>query len=111
LRNTCVTIINRKAKEFKRMGVKFDSNIYQTVSENVSSSYPIDRYSTFMEFAANQGDPTKPGSRITARGDVPALYYNKMSYNGFDMVLNPAVVEPVVQFICNVKVKYVLKKQ
>jgi len=111
LRNSCVNIINRKVKEFKKLGVKFESNIYQTVTNNISSIYPIERYASFKEFDANHGDPTKPGNKITARGDVPSLYYNKLPYNSYDLVINPAVVEPVVQFTCNVKVKYVLKKQ
>ena len=111
LRLACVGILNKKVKDFKKLGVKFDANIYQTITDNVSSTYPIERYASFLEFSPNQGDPTKPGSRITARGDMPSLYYNKQSYNTYDLVINPAVIEPVVQFTYNVKVKYVLKKQ
>lgn len=110
LRNSCIGIINKKAKEFKKLGVKFDANIYQTVSDNIYSTYPIERYSTFMEFDRKMGGNNNQG-KISARGDVPSLYYNKQSYNSYDFVINPSVVEPVVQFTCNVKVKYVLKKQ
>ncbi len=110
LRNSCINIIGRKAKEFKKLGVKFDANNYQTVSDNISSTYPIERYSTFVEFDRKMGGNNNQG-KISARGDVPSLYYNKQSYNSYDLVINPAVVEPVVQFSCNVKVKYVLKKQ
>jgi uncharacterized protein YggE len=110
LRNSCINIISKKAKEFKKLGVKFDTNNYLTISDNISSTYPIEHYSTFMEFDRKMGGNNNQG-KISARGDVPSLYYNKQSYNSYDLVINPSVVEPVIQFTCNVKVKYVLKKQ
>jgi uncharacterized protein YggE len=110
LRATCVRIINEKAKEYKKLGIKFDSK-YQTVNDNISSTYPLDRYSTFSEFVKYTGDQTKPGSKSLPRSNVPALYYDKKSFSGYDLVINPAVIEPVVQFTCNLTVKFVLKKQ
>lgn len=110
IRTVCVKIINEKAKEYKKLGVKFDSK-YQTVNDNISSTYPLDRYSTFSEFVKYTGDQTKPGSKSLPRSNVPALYYDKKAYSGYDLVINPAVIEPVVQFTCNLTVKFVLKKQ
>ena len=109
LRNTCVGVINKKVKDFKKLGVKFDANNYQTISDNIYSTYPIEHYATFMEFDRKMGGNNQ--GKISARGDVPSLYYNKQSYNSYDLVVNPTVIDPVVQFTCNVKVKYVLKKQ
>jgi len=110
LRATCVRIINEKEKEYKKLGIKYDSK-YQTVRDDISSIYPLDRYSTFTEFVKYTGDVTKPGSKSLSRSNVPALYYDKQAYTGYDLVINPAVIEPVVQFTCNLTVKYVLKKQ
>lgn len=110
IRAVCVRIITEKAKEFKKTGVKYDSK-YQTISDNISSTYPLDKYSTFTEFVKYTGDQTKPGSKSLPRSNVPALYYDKLAYTGYDLVINPAVIEPVVQFTCNLTVKYVLKKQ
>ncbi len=110
LRATCVRIINEKAKEYKKLGIKYDAK-YQTVNDNISSTYPLDRYSTFAEFVKYTGDEAKPGSKTLPRSNVPALYYDKKAYTGYDLVINPAVIEPVVQFTCNLTVKFVLKKQ
>jgi len=49
----------------------------------------------------NTGDVTKPGSKSLSHSNVPALYYDKQAYTGYDLVINPAVIEPVVQFTCN----------
>jgi uncharacterized protein YggE len=112
LRTTCVNLINKKAKEFKKNGIKIDMNIYQTVSEKIYSAYPIENYSPFVQFERDMGgEINKLGSKMPFRSDVPALYYNKDPYNSYDLVLNPVVVEPVVQFVCIVTVKYVLKRQ
>jgi len=110
IRAVCVRIIAEKSKEYKKLGIKYESE-YQTVKDEISSTYPLDRYSTFTEFVKYTGDQTKPGSKSLPRSNVPALYYNKQAYTGYDLVINPAVIEPVVQFTCHLTVKYVLKKQ
>lgn len=110
LRAACNSVLMKKIKDFKKLGVKFDVNEYLTISDNIYSTYPIDRYSTFKEFDRKTGGSLNQG-KILSRTDVPSLYYNKMAFSSYDIVINPAVIEPVVQFTCTVKIKYVLKKQ
>ncbi|MBI1832003.1 MAG: hypothetical protein HYR84_11195 [Planctomycetes bacterium] len=35
-----------------------------------------------------------------------SFYYNPLTANGFDAILNPIIAEPVVQFTAHVRVKY-----
>jgi uncharacterized protein YggE len=110
LRNACIKLIQTKVSEYGKLGIKTDSQ-YELVYENISASFPLERYSTYAEFARFTGNQSKMGSRVITRYDVPALYYNRISYNGYDIIINPGVVEPVVQFSCTIKLKYVLKKR
>lgn len=110
LRNAAVKLIQSKVVDFQKLGIKTESQ-YQLVAEDIQASFPLERYSTYAEFARYRGNSGKMGSKVITKYDVPALYYNRKSYNGFDIVINPVVVEPVVQFTYNIKVKYVLKKR
>lgn len=110
LRGASVKLIQQKVLDYQKLGIKTESQ-YQLVSEDIQASFPIERYSTYAEFTRYQGNSGKMGSKVITKYDVPALYYNRIPYNNYDIVINPVVVEPVVQFTYSVKVKYVLKKR
>jgi len=114
LRNAGITILNKKVKEFKRLGLKFEPK-YQTIAEKIYSVYPLDRYSTYTPFNnASVGFINKSNAGkflANSTTQAPSLYYNKMPYNTFDYIINPEIVEPVVQFVCTLTMKYDLKKQ
>jgi uncharacterized protein YggE len=110
LRDAAVKLIQEKVSDFQKLGIKTESQ-YQLVAEDIQASFPLERYSTYAEFTRYRGNSGKMGSKVIAKYDVPALYYNRKSYNSFDIVINPVVLEPVVQFTYNIRVKYVLKKR
>ena len=37
------------------------------------------------------------------------MFYNKLPYHKYDIVINPAILEPVVQFTYSLTLKYVIK--
>ncbi|MBI5218585.1 MAG: hypothetical protein HY958_06625 [Bacteroidia bacterium] len=111
LRNISIRLMNKKVKEFKKLGIKFEA-LYQSVTEDISSTYPLERYSRYAAF----NDPsisvvTKSSKYSQTPSRNVSLYYNKLPYNEFDMVVNPVVIDPVVQYAFKLKMKYVLKKQ
>lgn len=110
LRQACIEVIQTKVREYGNIGIVTTSD-YELISENVNATYPLEKYSTYAEFARYSANSTKMGSKVISKYDVPALYYNPIPYNNYEIVINPVVIEPVVQFTYNVKVKYVLKKK
>ena len=38
------------------------------------------------------------------------MFYNQLSYHNFDVVINPVVLEPVVQYTCKIKMHFSMKK-
>lgn len=113
MRNVSIGIMNEKIKEFSKLNIKWD-NRYHTISEDMSSNYPIERYSSYTSFnnaALNVSNGDKSGSkRITSSSKNHKIFYNKIPYNLYDKVINPVFTEPVVQFTYTLKSKYVLKK-
>jgi hypothetical protein len=39
------------------------------------------------------------------------VFYSKLPYNNYDIIINPDIVEPAVQFSQSMRIKIVLKKQ
>ncbi|HBF88972.1 MAG TPA: hypothetical protein DDX39_10050 [Bacteroidales bacterium] len=109
LRQVSINIMNKKVQEFKKLGIQFTS-MYQTVSENINSTFPIERYSGYTEFNKASFGAMSKSSSVATISDSKSLYYNKLSYNSFDQIINPTVVEPSVQFSYTIKTRFVLKK-
>lgn len=111
MRTACIEIIKLKEKMFAALNVSTTAYCI-TGSEDSYATYPIERYAPYTEFVRINGSREgKMGTKVVRRYDVPALYYNKLPYNAYDQVINPSVVDPVVQFTMTISVKYVLKKQ
>jgi uncharacterized protein YggE len=112
IRNTCINLLNKKVKEYSKLGIKFIP-MYQTIQEDLASTYPIDHYSYFTPFntpTLKHGDKSE-GTDYAYTTTAPSLYYDRLPYNDYDLVINPEITEPEVQFTCKVTMKYVLKKQ
>lgn len=112
LRSTAIRVMDEKLKDFKRLGIKYEA-IYNTVDESVQSTYPHERYSSYVPFnpSNNQLIKTSSGKTInSSSAKSQNLFYDKLPYNTYDVIINPDVVKPHVQFSYKMTVKYILKK-
>ncbi len=110
LRHMCIKNIQKKVADFQKLGIKTESN-YQLVFEKMNATYPIERYSTYAEFTKYTSNLAKMGNKVITRYNVPSLYYNMLHFKSFESVVNPVVIEPVVQYEYTLRVRYVLKKR
>ncbi|HBS88674.1 MAG: hypothetical protein A2W91_18710 [Bacteroidetes bacterium GWF2_38_335] len=110
IRNECIKVMNRKVEDYKKMGIVFNAD-YKTVQESTGAYYPIERYSSYSAFN-DKGEQVKAGGKKIRKSEYQVnIYYNKYPSNSFDFVMNPNMVDPSVQLIYNVTMKFVLKKQ
>jgi hypothetical protein len=112
LRDAAVRIVGKKVKDMEKLGLKF-AGMYQTVSEGTGSSFPIERYTSYAAYSTSSLREVKkgPGTTVVQEARKPVTaYYNRVAYNGYDIVLNPNVLEPAVQFTYSLAVRWVLKK-
>lgn len=109
LRAKAEEIVNRKVESYTRMGFTVEAQQYGSTQGSV---YPMERYVKYT--AANttvpKVKPSKPGKEkpveINYTEKMSTIYYEKVPYNQFDVVLNPDMVEPTVQFYFNLTVNY-----
>lgn len=111
LRVASLKQLQKKIKDYEMVGVKI-LPMYQSITENISSTFPLERYSSFEPFIATSLSAlTNTPETFVSKNKNINLYYNKMSYKYYETVINPEIVEPAVQYTYWVKIKCVLKKQ
>ncbi|HBX53770.1 MAG: hypothetical protein A2275_02200 [Bacteroidetes bacterium RIFOXYA12_FULL_35_11] len=110
LRSCAIKLMNKKVKEYKKLGLKFEPT-YNSVVENISTTFPLERYSRYAAFTDPSMNVFSKSGKYGNSNRGISLFYNKLPYNEFDLVINPVVVDPVVQFAFKLKQKFVLKKQ
>lgn len=81
---------------------------YTGVAEEMNTSYPISNYNSYTAYSSTS---LNQGYKNTYDIKKPVTYfYDRINYENYDVVLNPSVLEPAVQFSYNMKVKYVFKR-
>lgn len=109
LRDAAVKYMKLKIENFKQLGINLDT-IYHIISEKSSVVYPIDRYESYQAFTGTSMEAMKNKIVVAVR-KPKTMFYNKLPYHKFDIVLNPAILEPAVQFTYSLTLKYVIKEE
>lgn len=115
LRERCLLSLKAKIKSCELLGFRLDT-LRKAFSENNTSVYPGNRYASYQAFSRPSMEAAKKKaifggqSKVNEQGKINTAYYNKVEYDGYDVVINPVVTEPVVQFTYNVTMKYFLKE-
>jgi len=107
LRNKAVDYMLIKKAEFKKLGIDLDT-IYHIISEKSSVVYPVDRYERYQAFTGTSIDAVKSKSVTKVRKPV-TMFYNKLPYHKYDIIINPSILEPAIQFTYSLTLKYVVK--
>ncbi len=106
LQTEAINVIQAKLEKMKKLGVDFNSP-YKTMSEESAVTYPTERYLSHQASSASLSIDVQKKRGTVQRIRKPIIqYYNKVSENGFDLVVNPQVLAPVVQFSYQLKVRY-----
>jgi uncharacterized protein YggE len=112
LRHEAKNIINQKKLLYQSMGLNVQ---VVGLTEGYNVTYPIERYQQYTAFhtGMNKYDfNLKKNSTdnvvVKETAKPVTYYYDKIPSNQFDMVLNPDLAEPAVQFYYKMKVRILL---
>ncbi len=114
LRDKCIQQIKSKLKSYELIGFKLDT-LYKVMADDYTTTYPSVRYQSYQAFARPSLDAAKKRTFTGGEAKVNEVrksvsqYYEQISYDDYDVVINPVVTEPVVQFSYSVTVKYILE--
>ncbi|MCH2046804.1 MAG: SIMPL domain-containing protein [Saprospiraceae bacterium] len=88
------------------LGVEIDA-AHRIVSEDRYIAFPEDRYSGYQAFTSSSLEAKR--GKVTNVRKPTTMFYDKVPYNKFDIVVNSTIVEPAVQFMYNMKIKFVVE--
>lgn len=90
----------------KSLGIDLDSQYHIAVDAS-SVTFPLECYSSYQAYSSASLDKGKAGS---VAQKPTSYYYNPITPKGFDVVINSEILEPVVQFTYDLKVKYLIER-
>ncbi len=108
IREKANAILSKKLKMLANMGIKLDT-CYRTMTEQQNQSFPTDRYTRYQPLAVSSLDDegTSDATKIAANPiSRSTLFYNQVSTDGFDAIINPSPLKPGIQFVYTLEVKY-----
>jgi uncharacterized protein YggE len=113
LRLKCMEILKERIKSYEAVGMKLDT-LPKTFAEDFGTILPQHRYTEYQAVARPSIEAVKRSTSGTSlkfrSADLsPSRYYEAISYEGYDVVINPVVYEPMVQLTYQIKIKFKYK--
>jgi uncharacterized protein YggE len=110
LMDEAAKIIEQKAARYQRLlGIRLYPPV-QVYAERPSIYYPTELYDSYAAYESEDieqdSDDLKQKYTIKNARKSRTFFFNPLDADGFDTVINPVVIEPVVQFTLYLKVKY-----
>ena len=108
LRDAAFLYLTQIKTQYRSTGLRLDS-AYLVTAENAWVAYPINRYETYQAFSSQRLDADEKSSSVVNAADKPvSRFYNAVPANDYDIVINPEILEPAVQFSYNLILRFTL---
>lgn len=108
LQKELLTLINEEKEYYKALG--FDlANYNKKMADNKYCFFPKDFYQSYQAYNSISFDALKKNKVITKVEKETSYYYQPITYQDYDIVLNPSILEPVVQIGMNIVLEYTPK--
>lgn len=105
-------VVREKAARYERLyGIKL-SQPPQIYAERASTYFPAEMYDSYVAQESEAVGADDYRRRYTVHGARKSrtFFFNPLNSDGFDAVVNPVVIEPVVQFTLYVRVRYEIEQ-
>lgn len=111
LRTLTFEYLNNIRQEYEKIGIRLDS-AYVITAENAWVAYPINRYESYQAFSTQSLNAEEKGSAVIETIDKPTLrFYDAVPGNDYDIVINPEILEPAVQYSFNLVARFTLPER
>ncbi|MDP9077290.1 MAG: hypothetical protein M3O71_07710 [Bacteroidota bacterium] len=84
--------------------------VSQIYGEDFYSYYPAQLYKAYT--AQNSSKIYTEYDRLIKKDlkSSTTYYYDKVNYSGFDKIINPSIIEPAVEFVFSLQIKFQIEK-
>lgn len=94
----------------KELGLNFEKSD-RSLAESKRVAYPSSRYSSYKAFANVSMGNINDKSKTQDMYKPTTYYYDQLRAESFDIVLEPKVLEPAVQFVYELRMRIILDSQ
>jgi hypothetical protein len=100
--------LKEKQAFYKNLG--FDLTQYEPViADNKYCYFPRDFYKNYQAFNSISMEALKKNRGVFKAKKQTSYYYDPISFRDYDVVINPSIVEPVIQIGMEIKLQYTPK--
>ena len=109
LRDTAISFLAAQLASYRRLGLEPDS-LYRIFSEATSISYPDQRYQAYQSHSQPQGQSymLDQKTKRTEQRKAQTYFYQALSPAPYEVVVDPLIKGPVVQFAHSLTVQFSL---
>lgn len=101
-------LIEEKKAYYKALG--FDlANYDVSIADDKYCYLPKDFYKSYQAFNSISFDAIKKKQGVTTAKKQTSYYYQPLSYDTYDLVINPSILEPVTQVGMHIKLQFTSK--
>jgi uncharacterized protein YggE len=105
LQKELLTLISEKKTYYKALG--FDLSTYDArIADNKFCFFPKDFYQSYQAYNSISFEALKKPKNVTKAEKETSFYYQPLSYQDFDIVLNASILEPVIQIGMNISLQF-----
>lgn len=98
-------------KQYHSININLDSAALVT-GENAWVAYPINRYVSYQAFSSQALDQGEKSGSVVNNIDKPvSRFYNAVPADDYDIVINPEILEPAVQFSYSLVLRFTLPER
>ena len=111
LRQATMVYLEQIKEQYQSIGVELDS-AYLITGENAWVAYPGDRYESYKAYSGQSLSAQQKVDAKVNKIDKPiSRFYDAVPANDYDIVINPEILEPSVQFSYNLLVRFTLPER
>lgn len=110
LREAAIDYLEKVKTQLIGTGIKLDS-AYTIAGENAWVAYPMNRYESYQAYSSQSIDPGDKNANINLADKPVSRFYNAIPANDYDVVINPSILEPAVQFSYNLVMRFTMPER
>jgi len=108
LQEQLLKLIEDKKAYYKVLG--FDMSQYNVaIADDKYCYFPKDFYQSYQAFNSVSFEALDKNKGVTSAKKQTSYYYQPLTYESYDVVINPSILEPVVQIGMNIKLVFTPK--
>lgn len=104
-----IKLIDKKKAYYTMLGFDMD-NYTVALADDKYCFFPKDFYKSYQAYNSISFEAIKQ-NKVTKVTKQTSYYYDPLSYGDYDLVINPSILEPVIQVGMNIKLVYTPKPE